>query len=64
MNDTEQKLKESLKGLIWLFETMMDAADIDLDKTEIVLKDADSDKQLGEKKSLNQILDKYRKEVE
>lgn len=62
-NDIEQKLKDSLKSLVWLFETMMDAADIDLDETEIVLRNGDTDEQLGEKQSLAKILERYKKEA-
>lgn len=62
--DEDSNLKESLKGLIWMFETMMEAANIDLDETEIRMRDIKTDEQLGEMMTLNQLLDKYRKEAE
>lgn len=61
---TEQKLKRSLNGLIWLFETMMDAADIDLDETEVAFRNGENDELLGEKQSLAKILEIFKKDAE
>lgn len=49
-----------MNSLLWLFETMMEAVDVDLADTEIRLRDSKTDEQVGEKVTLQKLVNDYK----